>query len=175
MTACQRENTCTNPRAGYASAGIFYYVDAICFGIERLGSPAALPLLERLHSNPLFHAQHTSQGYQVDYFPERRAYLELLIARALARCGSPRGYRTLIAYPTDARALLARHAPSELNRLTGQSFGSDPAAWVAWLDAHGDVLAPLRLCVGSGGWRPLVPPRYRGTQNAPVANRALTR
>ena len=126
--------------------GLFYYVDALCSGLERLGAPEGIPLLEKIHSSPLFCEQSTPHGdlpnFQADFLLERRAYLELVIARALARCASPRGLRVLIEYLDDARALLAEHAHAELKAITGEDFGKDPAAWSRWLDQHEDSLQP---------------------------------
>lgn len=123
--------------------GIFYYVEAVCAGAERLGQPAAIPLLQQLHSYAPFHglAQFGSGG-QEDHFLERRAYLELLIARALARCGSPQGAAILINYLQDARALLAEHAHSELAAISGEDLGKEAAPWNHWLEAQGEQLDP---------------------------------
>jgi hypothetical protein len=80
--------------------------------------------------------------FEADVFLERRASLELAIGRALARCASPSGYRVLITYLDDTRALLAEHAHDELVAITGQDFGKDAAAWTRWLAAAGGALAP---------------------------------
>jgi ribulose 1,5-bisphosphate synthetase/thiazole synthase len=123
--------------------GIFYYVEAVCAGAERLGHAAAIPLLQQLHSYEPFHglAQFGS-GVQQDHFLERRAYLELLIARALARCGSPQGAAILINYLQDARALLAEHAHSELVAISGEDLGKETTPWSHWLEAQGEQLDP---------------------------------
>lgn len=122
--------------------GAFYYVEAVCAGAERLGSPEAIPLLRQLHSYGPFHGLVCRQGYQIDFFEERRAYLELLIARALARCGSIEGAALLINYLDDVRALLAAHAHAELVAITGHDLGRDSAPWAQWLEAQGDTLPP---------------------------------
>lgn len=127
--------------------GVFYYVDAICFGAERLGVAAALPLLQRLHQTPTFHGRTQYSGFQADYVEERIAYLELVIARARARCGDGDGYATLISYLMDGRALLAEHAHTELTAITGEDYGKDVQAWSRWLEDHGDALPPKP-------WRP---------------------
>jgi ribulose 1,5-bisphosphate synthetase/thiazole synthase len=114
-------------------AGIFYYIDAVCQGAERLGDRAAVPALKRLHRIPLLQGQQWRDGAQPDYFLERRAMLELAIGRALARCGDPEGYRILIAYLTDNRSLLTKNALLELRRLSGCSFGLEPKRWEAWM------------------------------------------
>lgn len=121
--------------------GVFYYVDAICFGAERLGDAAAIPILEKLHAHPPLRDQVTREGFQPDYFRERQAMLELAIGRALARCGSPRGLSVLIAYLDDNRALLAEQAHSELVAISGQDFGKDSQSWSQWLAGAGDPLA----------------------------------
>jgi ribulose 1,5-bisphosphate synthetase/thiazole synthase len=115
--------------------GLFFYVDAICFGAERLGDPRAVPFLKRIHACPTFRGRSASEGFETDFFLERQAYLELVIARALARCGDKEGYAVLISYLNDARALLAEHAHSELKAITGQDFGKDAQGWHAWLSA----------------------------------------
>ncbi|MFW6097923.1 MAG: hypothetical protein ACOC9Z_07595, partial [Chloroflexota bacterium] len=122
--------------------GVFYYVEAVCAGAERLGSREAVPLLRQLHGYAPFHGLVCRQGFEVDHFPERRAYLELLIARALARCGSPQGVAVLINYLDDVRALLARHAHSELMAIGGQDLEAEPALWSQWLETQGDELEP---------------------------------
>ncbi|MBD2868800.1 FAD-dependent oxidoreductase [Paenibacillus arenilitoris] len=114
--------------------GIFYYVDAVCRGAERLGDRRAIAVLERLHAIPLFKDQQSLSGAQPDYFLERRSMLELAIGRALARCGSPAGYDILIRYLDDVRSLLAKNALLELQRLGGRSLGKDARQWRVWLE-----------------------------------------
>ncbi len=113
--------------------GLFYYVDAICFGAERLGDINAAPFLKRIHAHPSFHSRSTPEGFEPDYFLERMAYLELVVGRALARLGDREGFDVLIRFLTDARALLAEHAHSELRAITGEDFGKNPERWQAWL------------------------------------------
>jgi hypothetical protein len=120
----------------------YYYISYLAYGAERLGDPAAVPLLLQLHSYPPVRDQRATRGFQPDYLPERLAYLEVLIGRALARCGSPRGTLILINYLDDVRALLAEHAHSELAAITGEDFGKSPSAWSAWLEREGDTLTP---------------------------------
>jgi flavin-dependent dehydrogenase len=122
---------------------LYHYVAAVCFGAERLGDPATIPILEQLHSYaPLSH-QLVSSGFQPDFFQERLAYLEVVIGRALARCGSPDGLVILISYLGDQRALLAEHAHTELVAITGQDLGKNVAAWSEWLEAEGDKRKPV--------------------------------
>lgn len=113
--------------------GVFYYVDAVTQGAERLGDRDAVPMLEKLRQVPYLRDQHCRQGYQADYFLERRSMLELGIGRALARCGSASGYDILIDYVSDARSLLAKHAVLELQRLSGRTYGKAAERWRAWL------------------------------------------
>jgi hypothetical protein len=120
----------------------YFYVAETCFGAERLGDPAAIPILRRLHSYAPFRQHVHSAGLQPDYLEERMAYLELVIGRALARCGSPDGFVILIDYLGDLRGLMAEHAHTELVAITGQDFGKDPVAWAEWLEQQGDDLQP---------------------------------
>jgi len=120
-------------------SGAFCYVEAVCWGMERLADPAAIPILRRLHAVPSLRDQVSHAGFQADYFQERQAFLELCIARAQASCGDDEGLRTLIAYLDDARGLLAESAHAHLVALTGQDFGKDIEAWtagVAWSPAE---------------------------------------
>jgi hypothetical protein len=114
--------------------GAFYYVDAVCFGAEKLGDPAAIPSLKELHAHAVLRNQVTQEGFQPDFVLERQAMLELAIGRALARCGSPDGVAILIAYLDDNRALLAEQAYTELITISGQDYGKDSSAWDNWLD-----------------------------------------
>jgi flavin-dependent dehydrogenase len=122
--------------------GVFSYVDAVCVGAEQLGDPAAIPILEKLHSYPLFKNKKLLSGFQADYLLERHSYLEVVIGRALASCGSPEGVIVLIDYLRDVRALLAEQAHSELIRISGQDLGKDISAWSRWLEQNGEMLKP---------------------------------
>jgi NADPH-dependent 2,4-dienoyl-CoA reductase/sulfur reductase-like enzyme len=120
----------------------YFYVVGVCFGAERLGDPAAVPILEQLHGYPVLRQHVHRSGMQPDFLQERMAYLELVIGRALARCGSPAGYVILISYLEDSRGLMAEHAHTELAAITGQDLGKDVAAWSEWLEQQGDSLQP---------------------------------
>jgi hypothetical protein len=121
----------------------YYYVSAIAYGAERLGDPESIPVLTRLHTYPPLRNQMCLSGFQADHLPERLAYLEVLIGRALARCGSPEGFLILINYLDDVRTLLAEHAHAELVAITGEDLGKNVSAWGQWLEREGDELAPV--------------------------------
>jgi ribulose 1,5-bisphosphate synthetase/thiazole synthase len=125
--------------------GIFYYVDAVCFGAERLGDPAAISILEQIHAHTLLRDQVTRTGFQPDYFQERLALLELAISRALARCGCTGGIKILIDYLQDSRALLAEGAHTALAAISDQDYGKDTQAWEEWLAATGGTWKPRPL------------------------------
>jgi len=103
--------------------GVFYYVDAVCYGAERLGDPGAIPALRKLHSQPPLHRLVCTSGFQADYALERQAMLELAIGRALARCGDKAGFSIVIDYLGDVRGLLAEQAHRELKDISGQDYG----------------------------------------------------
>jgi len=120
----------------------YYYVDAVCFGAERLGDSRAISMLKKLHGYAPLHDRESLSGYQVDWFEERVAHLELVIGRALARCGSADGYRILIRYLADVRGPLSAHAEAELSAISGMELGKDVRAWSKWLDDHEEALRP---------------------------------
>ena len=122
--------------------GIFYYIHSLCIGAERLGNVDAVPVLKQLLQIPYLNNQHCYDGHQADFFLERRALLELAIGRALARCGSSKGYEILITYLDDVRSLLSRQAYTELKRLSTLSLHKDKQAWSDWLESEQANLKP---------------------------------
>ncbi|MFN7252275.1 MAG: FAD-dependent oxidoreductase [Anaerobacillus sp.] len=115
--------------------GLFYYVDSICHIAERLGLRACIPSLERLHSETLFHNKMNRDVIQQDYFEERMAFLEIVIGRALARCGSKGGLSIIIDYLQDSRNLLVQHAYRELVDISGETLRNDHMEWKQWLSS----------------------------------------
>jgi len=112
--------------------GLFYYVQIACLVAERFGSPEALPALKILHAIPGLHGLAT-RSFQPGIMEERIGYLEVALARAMARCGSVQGARILAGYLGDARAWLAGHAHSELAAVARRDYGREPRAWLRWL------------------------------------------
>ncbi len=108
-------------------AGTFYWVEAVAAGAERLGDPAALPVLRALRSRPALQAQWRHSGVEADDFQERRAILELALARAIAQCGGEDGVAALAAYAADNRAPLAAQARTRL-RLLREAGGAAAVA-----------------------------------------------
>jgi hypothetical protein len=121
--------------------GVFYYVDSVCYAAERAGASGMIPLLEQLHAYAPLHSKTTYEGFQPDYIQERLAYLELVIGRALARCGNAEGFIILTSYLNDSRALLAEHAHTELVAITREDHGKDVREWSRWLEFNGENLA----------------------------------
>jgi hypothetical protein len=122
----------------------FEYVMAICQAAERSGAGEMVSVLEDLageqglQGSPLRHGADPRRSVSID--DERRAYLELSVARALARCGSARGYRLLVDYLADMRGFLARSAHDELASLVGEDLAHEPQAWLDWLERNGHSL-----------------------------------
>jgi len=115
----------------------FSYVFAICYACERIADPAAISALEVLADKPGIAGSAIAFGADprksLGHVAERHAYLELCVGRALARCGSPRGYDILIGYLRDMRGVLARSAHDELVELSGSDLGHSPEPWQHWL------------------------------------------
>jgi len=122
---------------------MFSYVFSICYAAERLGDPACvealLILADKQGIRNGVHPRGTDLRKTARGLASRRedryAYLELCVGRALARCGSRRGYDIMLRYLHDIRGFLARSAHDELVDLAGRDFGYDKRAWQTWLSS----------------------------------------
>jgi|GEM_PF-1062479 len=111
---------------------VFSYVFSLAYAAEHLKSPEAveaLLLLSRWDKIRGSSVQRGADPRQVargleTRLGDRSAYLELCLGRALAHCGSKRGYEILLEYLGDVRGFLARSAHDELVLLTGKDGGS---------------------------------------------------
>lgn len=113
----------------------FERIAALSFALEHLSDASAADALEKLLEKPyvggyLLHAEHDTPDFPMS------GWLEIAVSRALARCGGRAGYERLAEYASDARAVLSRHARSELSELTGCDYGADTAAWKKWIAAQ---------------------------------------
>ncbi len=133
------------------SDAMFNYVYSICYAADRLADPECIEALNVLAKKkgiacglrPIgTDPRETGKG-RVSIMEDRYAYLELSIGRAMARCGSKRGYQTVIDYLTDIRGFLARSAHEELCTLSNQDFGYDSQAWSRWLEEA--TVSPIKL------------------------------
>jgi hypothetical protein len=110
----------------------FEYVQAICFVAERNPGPWMIPALHVLYRRRCLHGLwipwERDMRFTVDPTLERRSYLEVCVARALARCADARGYEVLLRYADDVRGTLARSASDELCELMGQKLPGSIAA-----------------------------------------------
>jgi hypothetical protein len=132
------------------SDAMFNYVYSICYAADRLADPECIPALSLLARKKGISGglrpigtdpRETGKG-KVSIMEDRYAYLELCIGRAMARCGSKRGYQILIDYLTDIRGFLARSAHEELTALSQRDFSHDTQAWSRWLEDA--TVSPIR-------------------------------
>jgi ribulose 1,5-bisphosphate synthetase/thiazole synthase len=124
--------------------GLFYYIDAICYGAQLIGNPDIIPALSKLHSYEFLNKQSVKEGLLVDPLKDRLALLELILGRAIARCGGKDGYHVLIEYLDDNRAVLAEFANTALTKITDADYGKDKKQWLTWLDKTIIKPTPLR-------------------------------
>ena len=131
---------------------MFSYIFSVCYAAERLGAPACIEALTILADKPGIRGgsiprgtdpRRTAQGL-VSMRDDRYAYLELCLGRALARCGSRRGYQITLEYLNDIRGSLARSAHDELVALTGRDLGYDANGWRASLRSAQIAPKPYR-------------------------------
>ena len=100
----------TGARLREPTSGLFDYVDAICHITESLGDPDCLDALNALRELPIFRGNLFVGRHQVDWFNERKAFLEIRLATAAAACGSLDGWNLLVQYRADSRRPLVNHA-----------------------------------------------------------------
>jgi len=125
--------------------GTLYYVAAVCYGAELLGQMEAIPILKKIHAHDCLRNLVVKEGFERDFVHERRAFLEVSIGRALARCGSTDGIDILISYLDDNRALLAEFAHTTLVAIAECDYGKDTRAWWTWLNEVKDSFKPCPL------------------------------
>ena len=103
------------------SDAMFCYVHSVALAAEHLAHPDCLDALHALAEKPgIRHVDlpiGTDPRRTVDPTPDRYAYLELCIGRALVRCGSTRGQEIVARYAEDLRGVLARSAKRASSRL----------------------------------------------------------
>ncbi len=109
--------------------GTFYYVDAVCYGVERLGDIRCAPVLQLLRKIPYLRNQVCTEAVQADFVLERMAFLELGIARAMLCCGSQEGLPILIDYLKDMRQKMKMQAHMLLVTFTGMDLKADIDGW----------------------------------------------
>ena len=109
--------------------GYFYYFHGVAYCAERLCFPEFVPMIKKLLMLDVLQNTQKSAFIERSVVPERLAYLALILNRALACCGNVDGYRGLIAFLADKRAILKRCARQELKRLMGKDFGYNETDW----------------------------------------------
>lgn len=108
---------------------------SLAFSLERLADPKAAPALECLIDRPYIGGYVSKEDLYAggSYLS---AYLEICVARALARCGSQKGALLLADYMEDVQAVLSDHAYHEIKEITGQDLGKDAVQWKEWIKAQ---------------------------------------
>jgi hypothetical protein len=121
-----------HPRLHWRRVPNYDRIVCLCECLERLAQPKAAQPLEAMVQKPYLGGFAAAGRYDGDQ-AFASAYLEIIIARTLAVCGSQEGLRILIRYLADRQAVLARQAHSELMRITGAALEPDPSQWNRWI------------------------------------------
>jgi len=124
----------------------FEYVKVICAVAERNPGPEMMPPLEVLLGKSCVRGlaipYDGDMRLSADPVLERRAYLEVCLGRALARCADRRGYDILLGYVDDVRGPLARSAAVELADLLGEPLERNRSGWKRLIDRQAGALSP---------------------------------
>ena len=133
-------------RFGSKTDSQFEYVLGICAVAERCpGRQMIAPLEVLLAKRSLRNLAlpwERDMRFTEDPVLERRAYLEMCIGRALARCADPRGFQILLRYTDDLRGALARSASDELADLLGRALPGDRAPRRRLVERHISAARP---------------------------------
>jgi hypothetical protein len=124
---------------------LFFYIDAVCYSANMIGSKKAIPFLKKIHNNQFLNNRSLKRGIEKDHVLERLSLMELILSRALARSGSEEGYEVLIGYLDDMRAVLAEFSHGTLVKITKRDFGKNKERWHNWLTTNIDRLKPVAL------------------------------
>lgn len=124
---------------------LFFYIDAVCYAANMIGSKKAIPHLKKIHKNQFLNDRSLKRGIEKDHVLERLSLMELILGRALARSGSAAGYEILIEYLDDMRAVLAEFSHGTLVKITKRDFGKKKEQWNKWLTTNKDGLKPAAL------------------------------
>lgn len=125
--------------------GLFYYVDAISYSAQLMGTKMAIGPLKKLHGCEFLNNRTMKKGIELNYAMERIALLELIIGRALARSGSVDGLKILIEYLDDVRAVLAEFANTTLFNIADTDLGKSKTEWYNWLSLNESSYTPVPL------------------------------
>jgi len=123
-------------------AGVFDYIRMVAMAAERIAAAEFAPMLRRLLALPEIRQCAMPQGIEINHLTERRTYLVLALARALARCGEKDGLLALAELVGDSRSLYARSALLELRALTGLNHPLSRERWRAALQKWPDRFPP---------------------------------
>jgi len=107
----------TNPRLHWRRIPNYDRIISLCFSLDLLADKKCIPALEQLLTKPLIGGYVAKTGIDGDQ-QFSSAYLELVIARTLAKCGGKKGIRVLYDYAEDIRSVLSGHACRELQAVS---------------------------------------------------------
>jgi hypothetical protein len=124
---------------------LFFYIDAVCYAANMIGSKKAIPHLKKIHENQFLNNRSLKSGIEKDHILERLSLMELILGRALARSGSAEGYEVLIEYLDDMRGVLAEFSHGTLVKITKCDFGKNKEEWGKWLTTNKGELTPVAL------------------------------
>ncbi len=118
----------SNPRLHWRRVPNYDRIVSLCFSLERFASNKSVRALETLLERPHISGFVAKSGIDGEekYIS---AYLEVIIARTLAKCGGKAGLMLLADYVEDIRSVLSDHAYEVLKTITGKDFGKNSEAW----------------------------------------------
>lgn len=93
-------------------------IRCLCFCIEKIADPTFIKPLEILFKKPYL-SGYITNDLHVSGQNSQSVYIELIIARTLARCGSVNGLKKLIELLSDSHYYIAKNALDEICSVAG--------------------------------------------------------
>ncbi len=125
----------------------FDRIRSLCFYVEQNPDSCFVNPLTVLINSESIKGNITRENVYGENYQD--AYIELTVARTLARCGGIEGVNRLIDFLDDIHYILSKNAYDELVEICGVDFGFDSARWRDW--ANKDYVPNIKPYIYENG------------------------